>query len=243
VSSCDRTSHRLQVGRPPVAGVAHLLSNRMPGWGRTCRHIGNRDHEVGVGAGVRSRVGDQPTAVAAPPWLDRSRRRRCGTGRVCCRSRSVRPGRCAWGRSSSVRSGGPGATIADQVGLSGTELGIGLAVIRLASLGSLPFIGLADRYGRRAMMLGTLALGLALTVVSAASPGYWWFVVIFVCGRPMLSSTNALAQVAGAEPDRLSWSSVCCSPDRSGLWGRGRSHRGDPQPGFRGARGSGARSH
>jgi hypothetical protein len=137
----------------------------------------------------------------------------------------------------------PGATIADQVGLSGTELGIGLAVIRLASLGSLPFIGLADRYGRRAMMLGTLALGLALTVVSAASPGYWWFVVIFACGRPMLSSTNALAQVAGAEPDRLSWSSVCCSPDRSGLWGRGRSHRGDPQPGFRGARGSGARSH
>lgn len=93
----------------------------------------------------------------------------------------------------------PGATIADQVGLSGTELGIGLAVIRLASLGSLPFIGLADRYGRRAMMLGTVALGLALTVVSAASPGYWWFVVIFACGRPMLSSTNALAQVAGAE--------------------------------------------
>ena len=92
-----------------------------------------------------------------------------------------------------------GATIADQVGLSGTELGIGLAVIRLASLGSLPFIGLADRYGRRTMLLGTLALGLALTVASAASPGYWWFVVIFACGRPMLSTTNALAQVAAAE--------------------------------------------
>ena len=34
-----------------------------------------------------------------------------------------------------------GATIADQVGLSGTELGVGLAIIRLASLGSLPLIG------------------------------------------------------------------------------------------------------
>ncbi len=92
-----------------------------------------------------------------------------------------------------------GASIADQVGLSGTELGIGLAIIRLASLGSLPFIGLADRYGRRFMLIGSLAVGLALTVASAASPGYWWFVVIFACGRPMLSTTNALAQVVAAE--------------------------------------------
>lgn len=92
-----------------------------------------------------------------------------------------------------------GTTIADQVGLSGTELGIGLAIIRLASLGSLPLIGLADRYGRRTMLLGTLSLGLAMTVASAASPGYWWFVAIFACGRPLLSTTNALAQVGAAE--------------------------------------------
>ena len=92
-----------------------------------------------------------------------------------------------------------GASIADQVGLSGTELGIGLAIIRLASLGSLPLIGLADRYGRRTMLIGSLAVGLVLTVVSAASPAYWWFVVIFACGRPMLSATNALAQVIAAE--------------------------------------------
>ena len=92
-----------------------------------------------------------------------------------------------------------GLTIADRVGLSGTELGIGLAISRLASLGSLPLIGLADRYGRRTVLLGTLAIGLTLTVVSAASPGYWWFVAIFACGRPMLSTTNALAQVSAAE--------------------------------------------
>ena len=41
----------------------------------------------------------------------------------------------------------PGATIADKVGLSGTSLGIGLAIIRLASLASLPLIGMADRLG------------------------------------------------------------------------------------------------
>jgi MFS family permease len=88
------------------------------------------------------------------------------------------------------------------VGLSGTELGIGLAVNRLASLGSLPLIGLADRFGRRNVLLTSLAVGLTLTVVSAASPGYWWFVAIFACGRPMLSTTNALAQVSAAEQTR-----------------------------------------
>jgi MFS family permease len=92
-----------------------------------------------------------------------------------------------------------GVTIADQVGLSGTELGLGLAVIRLASLGSLPLIGLADRSGRRTVLVGTLVVGLALTVASAASPTYWWFVAIFACGRPLLSTTNALAQVSAAE--------------------------------------------
>jgi len=92
-----------------------------------------------------------------------------------------------------------GTTIADQAGLSGTELGIGLAVLRLASLGGLPLAGLADRYGRRKMLLITCSLGLVFTVVAAASPGYWWFVVIFALGRPLLSATNALSQVGAAE--------------------------------------------
>jgi len=91
------------------------------------------------------------------------------------------------------------ATAADQAGLSGTQLGVGLAIIRLASLGSLPVAALADRYGRRAMVLVTVGVGLSLTVVSAASPGYWWFVAIFALGRPFLSATNALTQVTAAE--------------------------------------------
>jgi putative MFS transporter len=36
-------------------------------------------------------------------------------------------------------------------------------------------------------------------VASAAAFGYWAFVVIFACGRPFLSATNALTQVAAAE--------------------------------------------
>ena len=92
-----------------------------------------------------------------------------------------------------------GATLADQAGLSGTDLGIGLAIMRLASLGALPITGLADRFGRRTMLLVTVGLGLAMTGVAAASPSYWWFVAIFASGRPLLSATSALAQVTAAE--------------------------------------------
>lgn len=96
-------------------------------------------------------------------------------------------------------SHGATATIAEQAGLSGTQLGLGLAIVRLASLGALPVAGLADRLGRRRVLLVSCAIGLALTVVASASPGYWWFVAIFAAGRPMLSACAAVAQVDAAE--------------------------------------------
>jgi MFS family permease len=92
-----------------------------------------------------------------------------------------------------------GTSLADQIGMSGTDLGIGLGIMRLASLGALPIIGLADRFGRRRLLLATVGTGLALTVLAAASPTYWWFVAIFACGRPVLAATNGLAQVTAAE--------------------------------------------
>ena len=92
-----------------------------------------------------------------------------------------------------------GATISDQAGLSGTELGIGLAVIRLASLGGLPLTAMADRIGRRRTLLVTCALGLAITVGAALSPSYWWFVAIFALGRPLLTATGGVSQVSAAE--------------------------------------------
>ena len=92
-----------------------------------------------------------------------------------------------------------GASLADQAGLSATVLGTGLAVIRLSSLLALPLTGLADRFGRRTLVLATVTIGLVVTVMSAASPGYWWFVAIFALGRPFLSATNALAGVVAAE--------------------------------------------
>lgn len=92
-----------------------------------------------------------------------------------------------------------GATVAEQAGLSGTVLGVGLAIIRLASLGGIAVAGLADRFGRRRLLVTTLVAGLGLTALAAASPGYWWFVVSFSLGRPLLSGADVLAQVTAAE--------------------------------------------
>ncbi|HET9559201.1 MAG TPA: MFS transporter, partial [Actinomycetota bacterium] len=92
-----------------------------------------------------------------------------------------------------------GTSTVARVGLSGTTLGIGLAVVRLASLASLPLAALADRHGRRRMLLGCVSGGLAVTALAALSPGYWWFVALVAFGRPMLSATNAIAVVVAAE--------------------------------------------
>jgi len=94
---------------------------------------------------------------------------------------------------------GDGTSLVARVGLSGTTLGVGLAIVRLASLASLPLAALADRHGRRRMLLGCVTGGLAATALAALSPGYWWFVGLFAIGRPLLSATNAIAVVIAAE--------------------------------------------
>ncbi len=94
---------------------------------------------------------------------------------------------------------GPGDTIAAQVGLSGTALGVGLAVIRLASLAALPLAGAADRLGRRRTLRWWCGLGVALTALAAFSPTYAVFVAVFAVSRPLLTATNTIAGVAAAE--------------------------------------------
>jgi MFS family permease len=95
-----------------------------------------------------------------------------------------------------------GPSLAEEIGLSLTTLGVGLGVIRFAALGGMPLAALADRVGRRRMILGCCLVGLALTVVAAGSPTFWWFVVMIALGRPLLSATNTLAGVIAAEQTR-----------------------------------------
>lgn len=93
----------------------------------------------------------------------------------------------------------PGASIAAQVGLSGTTLGVGLGIIRLASLATQPISQVADRHGRRRVLIAVTALGLALTGLGALSPTFWAFVALFALARPLMSTTNAVAGVIAAE--------------------------------------------
>ena len=94
-------------------------------------------------------------------------------------------------------------SVAGEVGLSGTKLGIGLGVIRLAALGGLPLASLADHRGRRRVLLLCSALGLGITAAAAGAPAYWVFIALFALGRPLLSATNAIAGVIAAEETRV----------------------------------------
>jgi MFS family permease len=94
---------------------------------------------------------------------------------------------------------GDDLTLAEQAGLSGTVLGVGLAIIRLASIASLPLAGMADSWGRRRSLLTLASLGLLLVTVAATAPSYWAFVALFALSRPLLTATTAVATTSAAE--------------------------------------------
>lgn len=94
--------------------------------------------------------------------------------------------------------------VAETVGMSATTLGVGLALIRLAGAGSLLGASLADRMGRRRMLIGSVSIGLLLTLGATFMPGYWSFVALIALARPALSTTNALSVVVAAEESRSS---------------------------------------
>lgn len=92
-----------------------------------------------------------------------------------------------------------GEDLASQIGLPTTTVGIALSLIRLASLASMPAASLADRFGRRNVLLWLAALGLTVTSLAAAAPAFWWYVALAALARPAMSTVNALAGVVAAE--------------------------------------------
>jgi MFS family permease len=90
-------------------------------------------------------------------------------------------------------------TLQSVVGLSGSKLGLGLAALRLASLGALPLASLADRSGRTKVLQRTIVLGLLATAAASLSPSYWVFVLCFAFARPLLSAGSTLVQVITVE--------------------------------------------
>jgi YNFM family putative membrane transporter len=86
-----------------------------------------------------------------------------------------------------------------RVGLSGSTLGLGLGVLRAASLAALPLAALGDRWGRRRILYLCGVTGLCVTALASLSPSYWWFVALFAIARPVLSAASSLATVMTAE--------------------------------------------
>ncbi|WP_052666074.1 MFS transporter [Nitriliruptor alkaliphilus] len=101
--------------------------------------------------------------------------------------------------ASAFGEPGTGDDLAAQIGLPTTTLGAALALVRLASLGALPASALADRFGRRSVLLTLAALGLSLTTMAALAPSFWVYVALVALARPLLSAVNALAGVVAAE--------------------------------------------
>jgi MFS family permease len=92
-----------------------------------------------------------------------------------------------------------GDDLASELGMPATTIGLSLAIIRLSSLGALPVTALADRLGRRRMLLTAASVGLSLTALAALAPAYWAYVAMVAAARIGLSTINNLNGVMVAE--------------------------------------------
>ncbi len=92
-----------------------------------------------------------------------------------------------------------GEDVASQLGMPATTIGLSLAIIRLSSLAALPAAAMADRLGRRRLLLGAITIGLGLTALAALSPSFWIYVALVALARPAITTLNALAGVVAAE--------------------------------------------
>lgn len=92
----------------------------------------------------------------------------------------------------------PGS-IAFNLGFSASVLAVVLTVIRLGSLGSVLLTRLADRYGRRRLLLLAYAIGAGASLFTAASAALAMFVVLQIVARSGLTSANSLVSTIAAE--------------------------------------------
>ncbi|MDZ7705099.1 MAG: MFS transporter [Trueperaceae bacterium] len=91
------------------------------------------------------------------------------------------------------------AEVEETVGMSTGALGLGLAAIRFAGAGALFGSVIADRLGRRIVLLAAAAIGLVATGVATFMPTFWSFVLLLAVGRPLLTTTNAVVPVVASE--------------------------------------------
>lgn len=92
--------------------------------------------------------------------------------------------------------------LAHGLGQSIGTFAIGVAIIRLASLASIPVLRLADRWGRRTLLFVSLALFTIATGATSLATGLVVFVVVQMVARVFLATESALASLVIAEEFR-----------------------------------------
>jgi MFS family permease len=92
--------------------------------------------------------------------------------------------------------------LSDGLGVSIATFGVGVAIIRLGSLGGVPVLRFADRLGRRTVLIGSLAAFTLLTGLTAVAWGLAAFVAFQTLARVFLSVEHNLAALVIAEEVR-----------------------------------------
>lgn len=90
--------------------------------------------------------------------------------------------------------------VADGFGIEGDRTqGITLAVVRIAIFLALPIVAIADRRGRRRMLLLAVTAGVLMAAVTAAAPSIVWFTAAQTVARGFSTSLGILIVVIAAE--------------------------------------------
>lgn len=88
---------------------------------------------------------------------------------------------------------------ADRFGISNTGLGWGGVIVRLGVVITLPLAMLADRAGRRRMLVITAWITPIVCALGAAAPSFWTLVATQTIGRPVGLAMALLVAVVAAE--------------------------------------------
>ena len=88
---------------------------------------------------------------------------------------------------------------ADEFGHGNTAQGIVLAVVRVGVLVALASVALADRHGRRRLLLSTGVASCVVTAVGALSPGLWFLGATQLLARGLSTALGILIVILAAE--------------------------------------------
>ncbi|SVB53512.1 uncharacterized protein METZ01_LOCUS206366, partial [marine metagenome] len=88
---------------------------------------------------------------------------------------------------------------ADEFDRGDTAQGVTLATVRLGIIVTLAVVALADRRGRRRLLIATALLAVAITALGALSPGLWFLGGTQLVGRGLTTGMGILIGVFAAE--------------------------------------------